>query len=51
VIIEEPTKSALQLMYFKCYTLNESAAALNISAQILEMKVKLAIKKLNAVEA
>ena len=49
-VIEEPAKYALRLMYFRCYTLEEAAATLNIPIQILEIKVKLAIEKLNAVE-
>ena len=49
--IEEPAKSALQLMYFKFYTPEEAVTQLNISTQTLAMKVKLAIEKLNAVEA
>jgi RNA polymerase sigma-70 factor (ECF subfamily) len=49
--IGEPAKSALQLIYFKFYTPEEAVTKLNISIQTLAMKVKLAIEKLNAVEA
>ena len=49
--IEELAKSALQLVYFKFYTLEEAVTKLNISIQTLQMKIKLAIEKLNIVEA